>query len=241
MSDGMFFALIVGFFFVLWAVGGGPTRPISFAGPFITPITNVGQSQAGYGKKISGTGAVGGSSISIGSKSGPTTSTSNIANTSPYTGKVILDHYVSGAPVPDPGQEYIGLQIPSAVTQGVDITGWTLRSTVTGNSAIIPQGATMLTIGRVTIAPIILQANNTAYITTGFSPVNVSYERNTCTGFLSIQSHYADCFAVRSIKPGFLSGNWQIYLNRGSRLWLNSHDTIELLDDGGRVVDSFSN
>ena len=241
MSDGMFFVGILGFFFVLWFIGGGPSRPISFAGPFITPITNAGQSQTGYGKKIAGSVSVGGSTISTGTQSGPSTSTTKIPNTSPYTGKIFLDHYVNNAPVPDPSQEYLGLQVLNTVTQGIDITGWTIRSTVTGNSVSIPQGATMLTIGRVQIAPIILQASNIASITTGFSPVNVSYERNTCTNFLSIQSQYAECFAARSARPGFLSGNWQIYLNRGSRLWLNTGDTIELLDANGKVVDSFSN
>ena len=168
MGDGMFFAGIIGFFFILWLIGGGPTRPISFAGPFITPITNVGESQAGYGNKITGGVSIGGSSISVGTKSGPSTSTTKISNTSPYTGKIFLDHYVSSDASPDPAQEYIGIRVLNTVSQGVDITGWTIHSTITGSSAVIPQGATMLTIGRVVIAPIILLANNTAYVTTGF-------------------------------------------------------------------------
>ncbi len=46
------FLLIFGliFLFCVWVYTGGPTHPIAFAGPYITPITNVGQVQSGYGK-----------------------------------------------------------------------------------------------------------------------------------------------------------------------------------------------
>ena len=246
MTNGLFFTLIIVFFFMLWLVGGGPTRPISFAGPFITPITNLGQTQSAYGPKVSGSITAGGSKISIGSKSAPEAGAVNayastaIPNTSAYAGKIFLSHYVSGTYSPDPSQEYLGLQVPNTTSQGVDISGWTVRSTVTGASARIPQGATLLTIGSVTIQDIILQPNSTAYVTTGMSPVNVSFERNACTNFLANQPHYAQCFADHSTEPGFFSGNWQIYLNKGERLWKNNSDTIELLDGNGKVVDSFS-
>lgn len=49
MSDAWLIIAIFVFAFVLWVSTGGPTRPISFSGPFITPITDVGDVQEGYG------------------------------------------------------------------------------------------------------------------------------------------------------------------------------------------------
>ncbi len=34
--------------YVAWIVTGGPTRPISHAGPYITPITRQGEESQGY-------------------------------------------------------------------------------------------------------------------------------------------------------------------------------------------------
>ena len=48
-SDGLFFLGVIAFFFILWFATGGPTRPMSFAGPYITPITDVGTVSSGYG------------------------------------------------------------------------------------------------------------------------------------------------------------------------------------------------
>ena len=49
-SEFLFFLAMLVVFFVLWLAGGGPSKPISFAGPYITPITNVDQTQVGYGE-----------------------------------------------------------------------------------------------------------------------------------------------------------------------------------------------
>ena len=53
----LYFGIII-FFFILWVYSGGPAHPISFAGPYITPITDVGVSSTGYGNQVSA-GSVG--------------------------------------------------------------------------------------------------------------------------------------------------------------------------------------
>ena len=240
MGDGLLFVIGIICFFILWVVGGGPSKPISFTGPFITPITNVGDTQNAYGSKIPVGGSISaaGGSISVGEKS--SASPTKIPNTSPYTGRVFLNHYVAGTGDPNPNHEYLSLQVAVGATQSINISGWSIVSTVTGVRALIPQGVQYLKLGTVVLQPIILPANTTATITTGFSPVNVSYEDNACSNFLSNQEQYAKCFAVHSNDSSFLSGTWRIYLNRSVRLWQNQRETIELLDQNGKVVDSFS-
>jgi hypothetical protein len=255
MSDGLFFSLIILFFFVVWLAGGGPHRPISFAGPFITPITNTGETQNAYGPGLEGTLSAGGVSVgthapaaaapahtangtSAPSAVSTNTGSDDIPNTSAYAGVVSLEHFVSmgGA---NPQNEYVTLTVSAADTGSVMVTGWKLVSIKTGTQVTLPDGSTMLTLGSVSVSPIILQPGNTVTIITGYSPVNISYEENTCTNLLSNYSNYSHCFAEHASDKNFLTGNWQLYLNQPHTLWQKS-DTIELVDQNGKVVDSFS-
>jgi hypothetical protein len=61
------------------------------------------------------------------------------------------------------------------------------------------------------VQPIVLRAGDTALVISASSP--------TASG---------------------LSASWHIYLSAGNNLWSNSHDTIELLDASGRIVDTIS-
>src|ERR1700733_15275110 len=182
MSDGFFFTFVIVIFFLLWVAGGGPTKPISFAGAFITPITNEGQTQTGYGPKLNFNTKIsaGGASLSATER----TST-NIPDTSPYAGDVVLTHLVNGTSGTDPGQEYIGLEVSDSDKNPVTITGWQLKSTVTGASATIQNGVQTLSLGTVTLLPITLAPGDDAFLTTGVSPVNVSFEQNTCVNYIS--------------------------------------------------------
>ena len=47
-ADALFVLTCIIFIFVAWVVTGGPTRAISTAGPFITPITVPGERAQGY-------------------------------------------------------------------------------------------------------------------------------------------------------------------------------------------------
>jgi Lamin Tail Domain len=237
MSDGLFFTLIIVFFFLLWVASGGPTRPISFAGAFITPITDENQTQTGYGPQVSLNTKISAAGASV---STTERSTTGITDTSPYAGDVVLTHFVNGTSSTDPEQEYIGLEVSDAAKQAVTISGWSLRSTVTGTNAIIPNGVQDLTLGQVSLLPITLKPGNEAYLTTGISPVNVSFEQNTCINDISDASKYTSCVQTNSSQSTFLTGLWRIYFAKKARLWKNTGDTIELLDANGAVVDSFS-
>ena len=235
MSDGVFYTLVIVFFFLLWLASGGPTKPISFAGAFITPITNLGQTQSGYGPKLTLNTKI----SAVGGSAGVSSST-GIPDTSPYAGDVVLTHSVSSDGT-DPAQEYIGLVVTDAEKQSVTISGWKLVSTVSGSSATIPQGVPTLKLGSVNLQPIVMTPGNQAYLTTGASPVNVSFEQNTCVNYISNAQNYTNCVTKNQSDSGFLTGTWRIYFDKSSRLWKDKGDTIELLDNSGKVVDSFSN
>ncbi len=220
MSDGLFFSLVVLFFFVLWVASGGPSKPISFAGPFVTPISTV-------------------SSVSSNSKPEGSIS-AGIPTTSSYSGHVFLTHFVSGLYTQNPEHEYLGLSVISNSAESVDVSGWEVKSVITGASATIPLGVQKLHLGTVTLAPIVLQPGDMAVITTGPSPVNVSFEQNACSNFLTDALTYSQCFAAQNLDTNFLSGTWRIYLGKPYRLWKDKNETIELLDSSGKVVDSFS-
>ena len=245
MSDGLFFSVCIVFFFILWIAGGGPTKPISFAGPFITPITNEGQTQSGYGPQlklpVAATISNNGTSVTAGVRSTSNSDTSSgIANTSPYAGEVTLVHQVGGLTSSDPSKEYLDIKLASTVSTDVDITGWKVKSAVSGASATIPQGAKSLKLGPISLQDIELSPGNSAVITTGASPVSVSFEQNTCDSYLSKESTYNQCVDNESSSSNFLTGIWSVYLDKNVRLWKNSSETIELIDGSGKVVDNFS-
>ena len=237
MGDGLFFTLGLVFFFIIWVASGGPTRPISFAGPFITPITNAGQTQTGYGPPISvgGTVSAGGGSVTVGEKTN-----TGIQNTSSYAGAVVLTHQIAGLNGTDPKQEHVEVKVLSTGPSSVDITGWKLVSTITGASATIPTAAQMLRLGPVQLQDVMLKPGNSATIDTGISPVSVSFEQNTCVNYLAQANTYNQCYANQSGNSGFLTGIWNLYLNKNTRLWKDSGETIELVDSSGKIVDSFS-
>jgi hypothetical protein len=47
-TDALFVIMCIVFLFVAWVATGGPSRPISTAGPFITPVSRPGEESQGY-------------------------------------------------------------------------------------------------------------------------------------------------------------------------------------------------
>lgn len=187
-GDALFFLGILFFFFILWYASGGPTKPISFAGPYITPITDVGTVQQGYND----TGALdSGQSIwadimnledGIASLQKNAYDLRSFGEASPYRGQVTVSS-AAGASATDPDQEYVVIRASGTVP--VTISGWRVVSGATKNSARIPYGTELPRSNRVNdTLPIVLQPGDEAYITTGESPLGVSFKENMCTGYL---------------------------------------------------------
>lgn len=236
-SDASFFLGVLAFFFILWVYTGGPTRPISYAGAYITPITGIGQTQVGYGPQIQIKGVFSRGGLTIGSASSTATQSQN---NSPYSSLVTLARATGTASVPS---GYLQILVSSKAGKDVDITGWKIQSSETGASATIPTGALLLRTNQVnTQQEILLRPGDKADITSGTSPVGTSFEENKCIGYImtSKQSLYTPCLQQHANEGGFFTGTWYAYLNRSTSLWKTSSDSIIVLDADGKTVGSFT-
>jgi hypothetical protein len=184
-SDFFFFLGIIILFFFLWVASGGPSRPLSFAGPYLNPITNTGTNPSAYGdpnayNNISGGISIGGWGVGV---TGGTTN-GNVANNSSYAEKVMLIRDPSGAKEKDEKEEYVSIMVSSLATEGISTAGWKLVSQKGGSGASFPQGAENPQSGKVNVlSAITLKAGDTATIVTGRSPVGISFRENKCTGY----------------------------------------------------------
>lgn len=194
-SDGIFFLGVFLFFFILWLGTGGPTRPISFAGPYITPITDVDTVQEGYGDANDWNWNNGGNvwtDVMGGVLGG---SISGVNNPSPLQGAVSVSG-TGNVYSEDPDEEYITIRATGSAS--VDITGWRVESGASRRGARIPEGAALPRSGRVNdTGRIVLSPGDTAYIITGEAPNGVSFKENKCTGYLENNQNFVPTLQKR--------------------------------------------
>jgi hypothetical protein len=189
--DAFFFVGLLLFIFLIWVATGGPSRPISWAGPFLNPPAPIGNGQAyflsGAGFHI-GTGSGAGLSIgnsnahlSIGGASYGAADESFFTNASPYRGEVRFDTNPT-----DPKESLADEESVTIENDGdgsVTITGWKLVSSA--STGTIGEGALVPVTGSVNAtAPIELRPGEEAVIGSGRSPIGVSFRENMCTGYL---------------------------------------------------------
>lgn len=181
-SDFVYFLGIIIVIFAIWVASGGPERPISFAGPFLRPITTTATTAQPYGDpnqfhSIQGTSwipTLGGSS-----------NTNVSGDYSEYRGAISLSRDTAGARSTKADTEYITIQTSYGLTSPVSLTGWKLVSSETGINATVPQGAELLRSGKVnTLSNITLRQGDQLIVSSGRSPVGVSFKENMCTGYL---------------------------------------------------------
>ncbi len=187
-SDGLFFLGVLVFFFILWFASGGPSKPISFAGPYITPITDIDSVQEGYGDApttdLSSSGGTIWSNVMGGGMDLGT-----VSNPSPYRGQVRVSS-TGGTWSEDPDTEYVVLR--ASGNQSVDITGWRLVSGASGKGARIPEGTSLPRSGRVNdTGRIVLSPGDEAIVVTGESPLGVSFRENRCIGYLARSQQFS--------------------------------------------------
>jgi len=119
---------------------------------------------------------------------------------SPYAGKVELS---SGSVYStDPDQEYLMIRSGYNNTEAIPISNWYLESYVTKERAAIPDGDRLMTSwGSPSLEPILLGANETAYLITGESPIDVSFHENMCTGYLNDEETFYPSLGERCPYP----------------------------------------
>ena len=203
-SDFFFFLGILVLFFFLWLASGGPSRPISFSGPYLHPITTTGTTSQAYGDPGSYQGISSG--ISIGGWGGSVTTGSGgntaIKNPSSFSGNVSLMRDSSGATNKDEDAEYVVLSVSPLAPSSVSTAGWKLVSQKTGKGAGFPQGAETPKSGRVNaLSAITLKPGDTATILSGRSPVGVSFRENKCTGYFEERQDFKPSLAMSCPTP----------------------------------------
>lgn len=103
-------------------------------------------------------------------------------NPSPYVGSARLSQ--GEARASSAAEEYVELRTSGA--SPIVVSGWSLQSALTGVRAYIPEGASMFIMGIVNnVRPVALQDGDVAIITSGASPVGVSFRENMCSGYLA--------------------------------------------------------
>lgn len=196
--DAWFFIGVFAFIFLIWVATGGPSHPISFAGPYLSspaPLgtgTYIGLPKAPFGLGNSNVQLANpdtGSSASYDPgtiSGGGSLGNVNFGPPSPYRGKVTLSHQVSSAASSDPNNEYIIVSVNSSAGAPVTLTGWTIESEASGNAVTIPAGTEVPTSGSVgALQSIVLNPGDRAIIDSGRSPIGGSFRENECTGYFS--------------------------------------------------------
>ena len=102
---------------------------------------------------------------------------------SPYYGLVFLSK--GRAELTNPNSEYVLITSSSKLKEPVSLIDWTITSEVTGKTMPIPQASYFPRIGgRNSETWITLGPSEKVYVTTGDSPLGVSFRVNMCSGFL---------------------------------------------------------
>lgn len=101
---------------------------------------------------------------------------------SPYYGKIRTSG-ISGIGNSDPNREYLTLYTSLDNKEKINITGWYLKSEVTGYYAIIGKASLLPFPFARTESDIVLQKGDRVYINKGFSPIGISFRTNICTGY----------------------------------------------------------
>lgn len=126
----------------------------------------------------------------------------NIGNPSPVYGKVIISRGYSSPREEDVSREYIALEAAYENTAPVSLSGWSLRSAVTGEHAPLSSAASIFWMGAVnTLDPISLSPGHTVLVASVASPVGASFRENKCTGYLEQFQSFAPPLSLRCPTP----------------------------------------
>jgi hypothetical protein len=101
---------------------------------------------------------------------------------SPYYSKIKMSG-ISGLNNADPSTEYITLYTNLDKNETVKITGWYLKSDVTGYYAVIGGAALLPVPPSNAQSDVMLRQGDTVYLVKGFSPIGASFRTNKCTGY----------------------------------------------------------
>lgn len=207
------------FVFVLialaWFFTGGYNHPISFQGPWLNPITNIGGDVTGYGPQyLSNSNQTSQNNLPADVQKESPNVTGNETYTIKQTYTQIKDNiadsiykdeiylYSGGATYNDPQQEYLEISASSNNKNKILITGWRVKSAVSGQSYDIGNGVYLPYIGQVNSdQAIYLNPGEKAIISTGKSPTGYSFKENKCTGYFQQFQSYTPSLSYSCPAP----------------------------------------
>jgi hypothetical protein len=104
-------------------------------------------------------------------------------NSSQYKNQITMNW---GWSTLNPDQEYVEIDANSSNTSSVNISGWQITSTSTGQTITIPQSTGLYTAnGSNSLENVLLAPGEKAYVVTGRSPIYYGFHANICSGYLS--------------------------------------------------------
>lgn len=119
---------------------------------------------------------------------------------SPYYGKVSMSH-ISGLGNQDPSREYIRISTDLDRGETLKITGWYLKSEVTGYFAVIGKAALLPFPFTRTETEVVLQEKDKVILTKGFSPIGISFRTNKCTGYFEENRTFYPRLSLQCPRP----------------------------------------
>ncbi len=108
------------------------------------------------------------------------------------------------------------------------------------NNCPSPKNEDLSSIPRITINDACLdyiKSYPSCRIQTESLPANWSYE---CTKFIYDKINYPSCVNAHKNDSDFYGNTWRVYLKRSEKVWKASHENIVLLDNTGKIVDTYS-
>ena len=119
---------------------------------------------------------------------------------SPYSGKISMSN-ISGLYGDDPNQEYIYISSNLDEKETAKITGWYLKSEITGYFVIIGKAALLPFPSTKTESDIFLQNGDRVYLTKGFSPIGISFRTNRCIGYFEENRTFVPSLSLDCPRP----------------------------------------
>lgn len=170
MLKWIIFILVI--LWIVWFLTGGPKSGF-VSQPFLRPPAPLDTGEL-YGEPLSIPG--------FESRSETGSAQEESAPTSIFSGSIQLA--VGNPYTQSPQEEYVEIRASYSNTQPINITGWEIKSAISGLGAKIGQGVYLPASGLVNREEqIFLNPGDHAVINTGRSPNGVSFRLNSCTGY----------------------------------------------------------
>ncbi len=119
---------------------------------------------------------------------------------SPYAG--FVDLQIGGAQSSDPSDEYVVLLASQFAAVPIPVSGWSVRSALSGMRATIPLAASPFYQGVVnSVGPIMLRSGERVVLSSGASPVGISFRETTCTGYLAQTQRFSPSLSNSCPRP----------------------------------------